>query len=43
MASGGLSCLAEKAVSGGCCESEASQSDVSEYEFGAQFSDIDDE
>ncbi|KAI0239751.1 hypothetical protein LSAT2_009510 [Lamellibrachia satsuma] len=43
MASGGLSCLAEEAVAGGCCESEASQSDVSEYEFGAQFSDIDDE
>ena len=43
MASGGLSCLAEEAVAGGCCESEASQSDVSEHEFGAQFSDIDDE
>ena len=41
MASGGLSCLAEEAVSGGCCESEASESDASECEFGAQFSDID--
>ena len=43
MASGGLSCPAEEAVSAECCGSEASQSDANENEFGEQFSDDDDD